>query len=341
MSFSNERLPNMTDCIDILTNIPVGERLFLTIFTPTYNRAHTLPDLYESLKNQTCKDFHWLVIDDGSTDQTRELVKTWIEENLIKIRYIYQENGGKHIAYNHALGVADSELFWPLDSDDLAVSQSVDRLKYHWRQLQVENSTIKAISFLVFKPDGGKWNEDFKQDYFDEHFPELVYNGTIQHDIWFVFELQTLRQFAYPVKWPRIYVPDALMPYAISDIQPIRFINERLGFYRWDGNDADRLSNFSRPEKLKSGGAASLFLQYWIVLNYGTRYFLRYPLKHLRFAIQFHRFGIVAGLKLRERLAWLEPRSVRYFSLLGLIPGMIAASITEIRFRRQIRTGNK
>ncbi|MFM1801709.1 MAG: hypothetical protein RJA81_1061 [Planctomycetota bacterium] len=331
----------MADSNDILTNIKADERPFLTVFTPTYNRAHTLPELYESLKNQTCKDFQWLIIDDGSIDQTTELVKNWIKEDQINIRYIYQENGGKHIAYNHALTVADSELFWPLDSDDLALPKCIQQLKYHWQKIQEEKTQVNAISFLVQKSDGGKWNQDFLQDYFDERFPELIYKGIIQYDIWFVFELHVLRQFSYPVKWLRIYVPDALMPYAISDLRPIRFINERLGVYRLNANDLDRLSNFSRPEKLKSGGAASLFLQYWIVLNYGKRYFLRYPLKHLRFAIQFHRFGIVAGLKLRERLAWLEPRSVRYFSLLGLIPGMIAASITELRFRRQIRTGNK
>ena len=69
----------------------------LTVFTPTYNRAHMLTSLYESLKNQTDKDFLWLIVDDGSSDSTCDLVKTFIDENEILIKYVKQENRGKHI----------------------------------------------------------------------------------------------------------------------------------------------------------------------------------------------------------------------------------------------------
>ena len=74
----------------------------LTIFTPTYNRVHTLTRTYDSLCRQTCKDFEWLVIDDGSTDNTYELIRGFIEEAIIPIRYIYKENGGLFTGYNTA-----------------------------------------------------------------------------------------------------------------------------------------------------------------------------------------------------------------------------------------------
>lgn len=74
----------------------------LTIFTPTYNRGYILGNAYESLKKQTNKDFIWLIVDDGSTDNTEDIVEKWIEENTIEIRYIKKENGGKHTAYNVA-----------------------------------------------------------------------------------------------------------------------------------------------------------------------------------------------------------------------------------------------
>ena len=64
----------------------------LTIFTPTYNRAHTLVRTYQSLCHQTCKDFEWLIIDDGSIDNTSDIVKIWITEADFKIKYIYQKN---------------------------------------------------------------------------------------------------------------------------------------------------------------------------------------------------------------------------------------------------------
>ena len=89
----------------------------LTIFTPTYNRAYILPKLYDSLCEQTCQDFDWLIVDDGSTDHTKELVGDWIKEKKISIRYVCQENGGKMRAYNKAVSLTETELFVCIDSD--------------------------------------------------------------------------------------------------------------------------------------------------------------------------------------------------------------------------------
>ena len=83
----------------------------LTVFTPAYNRAHTLVRTYESLLAQSCKDFVWLIIDDGSTDNTSELVSNWQNcKNGFEIRYIYKENGGMHTAHNTAYEYIDTEL---------------------------------------------------------------------------------------------------------------------------------------------------------------------------------------------------------------------------------------
>lgn len=311
-------------------------KTFLTIFTPTYNRAHTLPELYESLLAQSDKDFQWLIIDDGSTDNTADLVKSWINENRIRIKYYFQENGGKHMAYNHALEVADSELFCPIDSDDLVVYNCVERIKYHWNFSDQIKRRLGAISFLLSKTDGGKWNEDFKSDSIESRFPELVYSKIIESDIGFVFDLKKIKSFRYPETWRRIYVPDAIVPYFVSTEYSILFINERLGIYRWNPADFDRLSNFSRPEKLKSGGAASLFLQYWIYLNFGKKYIMRYPRRHFYFAMQFHRFGKLAGLGLFKRMMWIKPFSVKLFCIPAILPGLLLASITELKYRKYI-----
>ena len=91
----------------------------LTVFTPAYNRAHTLPRTYESLCSQNCKDFCWLIIDDGSIDNTAQLVKGWMEkDNGFKIQYIYKENGGMHTAHNMAYENITTELNVCVDSDD-------------------------------------------------------------------------------------------------------------------------------------------------------------------------------------------------------------------------------
>ena len=101
----------------------------LTVFTPAYNRAHTLPRTYESLCSQNCKDFCWLIIDDGSIDNTAQLVKGWMEkDNGFKIQYIYKENGGMHTAHNIAYENITTELNVCVDSDDCMAEDGVAKI---------------------------------------------------------------------------------------------------------------------------------------------------------------------------------------------------------------------
>ena len=99
---------------------------YITIFTPSYNRAYRLLALYESLCNQTCFDFEWLIVDDGSNDNTEELVQTWLNESKFNIRYIKQCNGGKHRAVNHGVREAKGELFYIVDSDDILPKDAIE-----------------------------------------------------------------------------------------------------------------------------------------------------------------------------------------------------------------------
>ncbi|MFK7000590.1 glycosyltransferase family 2 protein [Flavobacterium oreochromis] len=98
----------------------------LTVFTPTYNRAYLLPRLYESLKKQTNKNFIWLVIDDGSTDETKELIEDWCKENILQIRYLYKDNQGMHSGHNWAYDNIDTEYNVCIDSDDMMPLKAVE-----------------------------------------------------------------------------------------------------------------------------------------------------------------------------------------------------------------------
>src|SRR6478672_7236545 len=89
-----------------------------SVVTATYNRAHTLGRTYESLQAQTFRDFEWIIVDDGSTDGTGSLVSGWAQESSFPIRYVSQENGGKHTALNHAVSVARGTFLASVDSDD-------------------------------------------------------------------------------------------------------------------------------------------------------------------------------------------------------------------------------
>ena len=101
----------------------------VTVFTPTYNRAYILGDLYHSLQRQTCMDFEWLIVDDGSVDDTKALVASWQEEeNPFPIRYVCQENGGKCRAINRGLKEANGRLFFTVDSDDYLTDDAIEKV---------------------------------------------------------------------------------------------------------------------------------------------------------------------------------------------------------------------
>jgi glycosyltransferase involved in cell wall biosynthesis len=107
----------------------------ITVFTPTYNRAYILDRVYKSLINQTNKSFVWLIVDDGSTDNTESLVKKWIKEDKIEIKYYKQKNGGKQRAHNKAVKLTDTDLFICLDSDDYFTKDAIEILLNSWNEV--------------------------------------------------------------------------------------------------------------------------------------------------------------------------------------------------------------
>ena len=109
--------------------------MLLTVFTPAYNRADLLVRCYDSMKRQTCKDFIWMIIDDGSTDGTQELVKQWIsKESDFTIEYYYKENGGLHTAYNESIAHISTELCVCIDSDDFMPDDAVKKITSFWKE---------------------------------------------------------------------------------------------------------------------------------------------------------------------------------------------------------------
>lgn len=140
----------------------------LTIFTPTYNRAALLERCYHSLQRQTDKDFVWLIIDDGSVDNTKEVVQGWIEDNnSFVIKYFYKENEGLHTAYNLAISKMNTELCVCIDSDDYASDNCVKLIKNCWNYRD-KNIDYAGIFGLNYTPDnhliGGHINEYQKID---------------------------------------------------------------------------------------------------------------------------------------------------------------------------------
>ena len=149
------------------------KQVLLTVFTPTYNRAHTLPRTYESLKNQDCFCFEWLIIDDGSTDGTDKLVETWMaENNPFKIRYIYKKNGGMHTAYNTAYDNIDTELNVCIDSDDCLAPGAARKITEAWNTMREFGyaGLIGLDSDMNGNIIGTGFPEDMKETTYSEYY---------------------------------------------------------------------------------------------------------------------------------------------------------------------------
>ncbi len=124
----------------------------ITVFTPTYNRGNLIHSLYESLLRQTCKNFKWLIIDDGSTDGTCDVIQPWIDEAKIEIRYVFKENGGLHTGYNKAIELMDTDLSVCIDSDDWMPDDAIERILSVWNQ--VKRDEIAGLIGLDYAADG-------------------------------------------------------------------------------------------------------------------------------------------------------------------------------------------
>lgn len=132
----------------IQQNVPT-----LTVITPTFNRAHTLPKCYQTLCNQSCKDFMWLIIDDGSTDNTEDLVNNWISENKLTIVYKKKQNGGKASALNVGLDLLNTKYAVCLDSDDFFYESAIDTALEELQNIE-KNQKCCGILALRNNPDG-------------------------------------------------------------------------------------------------------------------------------------------------------------------------------------------
>ena len=166
----------------------------LTVFTPAYNRAHTIRRTYESLCRQTCKDFEWLVIDDGSTDNTKELVEQWMaHDNGFEIKYVWKENGGLHTGYNKAIELAETELCVCIDSDDYMPEDAVEKILICWKENGSENlAGIIGLDYLLDNtPLGGMFP---KEGIF--HAYDLFFKFKHRNDSKFVARTDLLKQIA-------------------------------------------------------------------------------------------------------------------------------------------------
>ena len=173
----------------------------LTVYTPAYNRAHTLGRTYESLLRQTSHDFEWLIIDDGSTDNTKEIVDQWTAEAKLPIRYVYKENGGLHTTYNSAIENIDTELCVCIDSDDFMPDDAVEIILNTWQARGNDGlAGIIGCDYVIAdtKPIGGALPEAVGTC----HFLDLQYKYHHHGDTKMVLRTALLKEVAPMHSYP-------------------------------------------------------------------------------------------------------------------------------------------
>lgn len=200
----------------------------VTIFTPTYNRAYTLPALYDSLCRQTYPDFEWLIVDDGSTDTTEELIKSYIVEGKLDIRYIKQPNGGKHRAINRGVAETRGELFFIVDSDDYLTEDAVERVMFHWKNVP-DKSIFAGVSGLKITPNQTTVARlGTTYDILDCSMIDYRYKYRCWGDGAEIYRTEVLRQYPFPEIPGEKFVPEALIWLRIAKKYQLRYFYEPI-----------------------------------------------------------------------------------------------------------------
>jgi len=304
----------------------------LTIHTATYNRAHTLPQAYKSLQNQTSFDFEWLITDDGSTDGTKELVESWQKEkNQFTIRYEQLEHGGLIRAVNHAVSVAQGEYYFRLDSDDALLQNAVDTIVSKF--IEIENKPdYVGVGFVIVSPQGiplkGVWPTVNEKGYIDcTNLERKKYN--LDADMREAYKLDIIKKYPFPVWHDEMFAPEQLQMDAMAlDGYKLRWYSGAvyIGEYQEDGltkgnwnllrNNKMGYAMLSNQRLLYESSfkskfmAAAQHIALSIVAGYPS-YILKSNQKWL--TLLALPYGVLLSFRRREQFKWDDPINRRNF----------------------------
>ena len=211
----------------------------VTVFTPTYNRAYILGDLYHSLQRQTCMDFEWLIVDDGSADDTKALIASWQgEENPFPIRYIYQENGGKCRAINRGLKEADGRLFFTVDSDDYLTDDAIEKVIQWDGELPADGHFCGYVGNRGITPTQTP-NRLFPGGYLDG--TALDRYDQVDGERAFVFYTEIHRKYLYPEFPGEMFLTEAVTwDLMAHDGYKMRFYNDIIWIWEYKDDGLTR-----------------------------------------------------------------------------------------------------
>ncbi len=287
----------------------------ISVITPSYNRAHTLERVYESLKNQIYKDFVWIIMDDGSTDNTRELVDSFIKENKIQIEYFYNRNRHKFITVFEGIKKVETPYFVVMDSDDTRPSDSLQILLEEVSKIENKEEFI-AIMGNSEDEKGNLVGNPYPGNGFIGSIFEMRYKFKVRGDKNGIFITDSykkeLANYDYSPYEGKGYIPQSVF-FNIYDAKGLKtkFINKVVRIYHKDDDDENSVSNTRWTGKnifgLREGYKS--FLN-----NYGNR-LLFYPKSLLRNIIGFQFYSFMNKVPLSSFFKELKNPTIKILSI--------------------------
>lgn len=286
----------------------------ITVVTPTYNRAHTLRRAYESLKRQTFRDFKWLIMDDGSTDKTEDLIQEFQAENEIEIEYRKNENAKKFYTVFKAIESVETDYFAILDSDDAYPDDGLEILFTEAENLD-KTKFISVIGHSIDE-NGKIYGDLFPNEGFDGSVLEMRYKYKINGDKNGLFITQPyqkyLKEFDFEF-YKGKYAPQKIF-FQIYDGAGMktRFINKTIRIYYQDLNDVNSMS----ADRVKSSSYLGLRDGHLSFINSYRNKFWEYPIPFVRNLLGYESYAILKGDSLKETISSINSNSVKFISLL-------------------------
>ena len=262
--------------------------MMITVLTPTFNRGGGLQSLWDSLQKQTVKDFEWLVVDDGSTDGTKNLITKLQEKSDFPIRYIYKSNGGKHTALNVGIQTIRSELTFIVDSDDCVTDDAVESILKIHKKYRSQNN-ICGYAFLRAFPDGKVNGKKFDVDEKIGSYIDVRVNGDdTGADKAEVFKTHCLKEFPFPEYPNEKFLGEDLVWVRMARKYEMVHINKAIyvGNYLEDG-----LTNNRRKHNIASPVGCMHRAEEFMESDLKTRY-------RIKGGLQYIVYGRFAGVKI-------------------------------------------
>ena len=255
---------------------------FISILTPTYNRGKLLLPLYDSLKNLTFKDFEWLIVDDGSEDDTEQYALSWIAHNIqnaeFPICYIKKSNGGKHTAINRGVREANGELILILDSDDTLPSDSLATIAQYYEQCKGYKDCA-GVCGLMAHHDGQLIGTGFPKDPMYESALLFRYakKGNVTGDLLEVYKTSVMREFPFPEIENERFCPESLVWNRIANKYKLFCFNKVI-YYRdyLEGGLTSKIVRIRMNSPIASTMTYAEMLDYNISLKWKIRSAINY-----------------------------------------------------------------